>query len=365
MWLHTVFPFSYAAKDKESLKDNALGIHKRNYTMSNNTLAAIRAKLQKMEDAKSGNSNRGGDGLTYAHWNINEGDTASIRFLPDSNPDNPFFWVEKQMIKLPFAGVKGGDESKEVVVQVPCMEMWGATCPVLTEVRPMFNDDSLETLARKYWKKRSYIYQGFVQDSPMKEDNEPENPIRKFTISPQIYNIIKSAIMDPDLEEMPTDYNKGVDFRITKTKKGNYADYSTSKYSRKESALSEEQLNAIEEHGLVDLATYLPKRPTEEEVAIIYDIFQASIDGELYDPVKWATHFKPWGLEYTGKTESKPAPQSAPKAEAPKAEAAASVTIDEEDAPFDADPVPEAKAAEPAKANVNDILAMVRNRQSS
>jgi hypothetical protein len=312
-----------------------------------NSLAAIRAKLQKLEDAKSGNFNRG-DGLTYAHWNINEGDTASIRFLPDADKENPFFWVEKQMIKLPFPGVKGGDENKEVIVQVPCMEMWGSTCPVLTEVRPMFNDDSLDELARKYWKKRSYIFQGFVQDSPMKEESEPENPIRKFTISPQLYNIIKSALMDPDMESMPTDYDTGVDFKITKSKKGNFADYSTSKYARKETALTEEQLNAIEKYGLVDLSTYLPKKPNEEELSVIFDMFEASLAGELYDPERFANFYKPYGLEYTGKTAPK---TEAPKTEAPKTEA------------------PKTEAPAPAETkvekSVDDILAMVRNRQTN
>ena len=205
------------------------------------TLAEIRAKLQATSQQNTGGST-GGDNAIYPHWNIAEGQTATVRFLPDADPNNTFFWIERAMIKLPFAGVKGETNSKPVTVQVPCMEMWGETCPILSEVRPWFKDPSLEDMGRKYWKKKSFLFQGFVVDSQYKEDGkQPENPIRRFIIGSQIFNIIKAALMDPDMEELPTDSLRGVDFRIVKTSKGGYADYSTSNWARRERALSEEE----------------------------------------------------------------------------------------------------------------------------
>ena len=38
--------------------------------------------------------------------------------------------------------------------------------------------------------------------------------------------------MDPEIEELPTDLMRGLDFNIRKTTKGQYADYSTSSWSR-------------------------------------------------------------------------------------------------------------------------------------
>ena len=203
------------------------------------TLAEIRAKLQESQAGQGGKSS-GGDNAIYPHWNMAEGKEATIRFLPDGDPNNTFFWIERAMIKLPFAGLKGDTSSKPVQVQVPCMEMWNETCPVLSEVRGWFKDKSLEDMGRKYWKKRSYLFQGYIVKNPISEDTTPENPIRRFIIGPQIYQIIKSALMDPELNELPTDFNHGVDFRIAKTSKGGYADYSTSKWSRVERALSDE-----------------------------------------------------------------------------------------------------------------------------
>ena len=329
------------------------------------SLADIRAKLQKIEDNKGGKSNFSGDGATFPFWNIDADDSATIRFLPDGNTDNTFFWVERQIIKIPFPGIKGHDENKEVVVQVPCVEMWGDTCPVHTEIRPWFNDTSLEDLARKYWKKRSYFFQGFVQQSNISED-APENPIRKFIIAPQLFNIIKSALMDPDMEELPTDYINGVDFKIVKTQKGKYADYTTSNYARKDSSLTEDQLVSVEEHGLKNLADYLPARPNDEEVNAIFEMFQASVEGELFDPEQWAKYYKPWGFDYNGDSQvtAKPAVQATPAVAPATVEAAPVAAPVAEVVEETVTTAPAASTETAGEQSVQDILALVRSRNT-
>jgi hypothetical protein len=260
------------------------------------------------------------------------------------------------MIRLPFNGIKGESESKMTYVQVPCVEMWGEACPVLAEVRNWFKDKALEEMGRKYWKKRSYIFQGFVRENPLSDDKTPENPIRRFIIGPQIFTLIKSALMDPDLTEMPTDYAAGLDFRVTKTTKGGYADYNTSKWSRKESALTADEAEAIEKHGLYDLAGFLPKKPGEVELRVIKEMFEASVDGQPYDTERWGQYFRPAGVQAPAGVSANAAPAAKP----------APAPVD--DVPFDADePV---TAATPVVVenktgqNAQDILAMIRARQA-
>ena len=169
------------------------------------TLAEIRAKLKAAESKGSDNNRSGGDNSIYPFWNLKEGGESVLRFLPDGNKDNTFFWVERAMIKLPFGGVKGDSETKPITVQVPCMEMYGESCPILNEVRPWFKDPALEAMGKKYWKKRSYIFQGFVTEDGLSEKETPENPIRRFIIGPQIFQLIRAALVDPELEDLPTD----------------------------------------------------------------------------------------------------------------------------------------------------------------
>ena len=320
------------------------------------TLAEIRAKLQASSQQNTGSG--GGDNAIFAHWNIAEGQTATVRFLPDADPNNTFFWIERAMIKLPFAGVKGDTNSKPVTVQVPCMEMWGETCPILSEVRPWFKDKSLEEMGRKYWKKKSYLFQGFVVDSKLQEEKTPENPIRRFIMSSQIFNIVKNALMDSEIEELPTDYVRGLDFKIAKTSKGGYADYTTSNWSRRERALSEAEKAAIEQYGLFDLKTFLPKKPGEVELKVIKEMFEASVDGEAFDMERWGQYYKPSGMGSSSSAAPAATAKAAPASQATDEDA-------EEDAPV-ATSKPAVKEDSGAKSEASsraaDILAMIRNR---
>jgi len=333
------------------------------------TLAEIRARLLEQENKQQGNSQKSAlDNAVYPFWNAPENSTTLIRFLPDGDDTNTFPWRERQMIRLPFPGVKGGDEGRPVTVTVPCMEMWKETCPIHAEIRPWYKDPSLKDLANKYWKKRSYLFQGFVVDSKLQEENLPENPIRRFIVNPSIFTIIKAALMDPEMESLFTDVENGTDFRLTKTTKGQYADYSTSSFARRERSLNEVERAAIEQYGLYNLNDFMPKKPTKEEVDIIYEMFKASIDGELYDPQRWGQYFKPAGLNIGGGSRNESAGDEAPapraSAPAPAAKPAVAVVkpqVDEDDdPPFD---TADATPAPAGKKDVNDILAMIRNRQ--
>ena len=325
------------------------------------SLAEIRAKLKEQEQRSSGGGQSQGPNPIYPFWNIKEGESATMRFLPDGDQDNTFFWKERLMIKLPFAGVKGETDSRPVQVQVPCMEMYGDSCSIPQEVRGWFKDASLEDMGRKYWKKRSYVFQGFVTDNPLTNDESPENPIRRFIIGPQIFQIIKAALMDPDMEELPTDYTAGVDFRLNKTSKGGYADYGTSNWARRERPLADNEMAATDTHGLFNLSDFLPKKPDATAIKVMQEMFEASVDGEAYDPDRWSNYFRPAGMQArTGDPQKAASPQatavsqSAPVAPAP--------TPAPEAAPAAA-PVAETAPAEAGGQGASDILAMIRSRQ--
>ena len=329
------------------------------------SLATIRAKLKEQEN-KGGSTSTGGDSAMYPFWNMSGGDTAVLRFLPDADTNNDFFWVERAMLKFPFTGIVGNPDSKPVTVQVPCMEMYGQSCAVLNEVRGWFKDPTLEDLGKKYWKKRSYVFQGFVVEDPLKEESPPENPIRRFIIGPQIIKLIKSSMMDPEMDEMPTDYTAGLDFRLVKTDASSgYADYTTSKWARRERALSDAEMNAINTYGLFNLRDSLPKIPNEEDQKAIFEMFEASVAGEAYDEERWGNFYRPYGLDSnrTSKpsTVSAPAPKPVVKEE-PQASADTSPPWEESETKETSAPEKDTGSAEPEN-KAEDILAMIRARQ--
>lgn len=161
--------------------------------------------------------------------------------------------------------------------------------------------------------------------------------------------------MDPDMENIPTDYVNGTDFRLSKTMKGQYADYSTSKWARKERSLDENELAAVDTNGLYDLKDFLPKKPSAEQVDMIYNMFQDSVNGELFDSAKYGEHFRPNGMSAPARVQA-----TTPAVETP-------AQVVETPAPVVAPVVETASANTPttdSNASAEDILAMIRNRQS-
>lgn len=322
------------------------------------TLAEIRAKLLEKENKSGGNFGGGASNEVYPFWNIPEGSTATIRFLPDGDSNNTFFWVERLIIRLPFEGIIGQPDAKNTVVQVPCVEMWDKACPVLSEVRAWFKDPELEALGRKYWKKRSYIFQGFVLNDPMDEKEPPENPIRRFVINRSIFEIIRSSLMDAEMEEIPTDYQAGRDFKLVKTKRGQYADYSTSSWSMRTRTLGDDEMDAVNNFGLFDLKDYLPKEPSDKELEIIKEMFEASVNGEEYDPERWSAYYKPAGFRAA---EDKSNVDTSSAKATPKAEESAEESSDTP--PFDADSKEE-EASSPTPSSPSAALSKLKQRVS-
>jgi hypothetical protein len=279
------------------------------------SLAEIRAKLaQKAAQQKTSAS----DNASYPFWNTPVGQTSTIRFLADGDTSNEYFWRERQVIKIPFVGVKGGDEHKEVAVQVPCVSMWtdAGKCPVTEAIRDWWNGPQRE-LARSYYRKKSYVFQGFVVSSGFEETEVPANPIRRFVINESLYKIIYNTLMDPDIEDLVSDYDRGRDFRIAVQKQGEYKSYGASTFAMKTRSLSPAERTAIEIHGLHDLNEALPTRPTAEQVEAIEAMFHASVNGELYDPARFGQYYRPFGL----KLPSTPNPTNGNSASAPVAAA--------------------------------------------
>jgi hypothetical protein len=337
-------------------------------------LAQIREKLLAQQAQKDKPRTGGGDNANYPFWANPDGSTATLRFLPDGDSSNDFFWVERLIIKLPFSGIKGDSSSRPTDVQVPCMDMWKpGSCPVNAEIRPWWKGGKdMEDLARKYWRKKSFLFQGFVVQNPNPEDaaNVPENPIRRFVINPSVFDRIKTVFMDQEVENSPVGYEDGLDFRLVKGTKGQYADYGSSSWARRERALSTEELQAIDKFGLFHLSNYLPKKPDEDHLQAIIDMFHDSVDEKPYDPTKYSQYYRPYGLK-TDETNDQVMDTVKTSVQVPRnVKITAPVATTTDDVPFDVDTkaaaTPAASEEAPKKlTSPEDILAAIRKRNQA
>jgi len=359
------------------------------------TLKEIQAKLlaQQANKDRARSGGFGGDNAVYPFWNNPDNTVATLRFLPDGDENNDFFWLERLIIKLPFPGVKGQNDGKPVEVQVPCTDMWKAgSCPITAEIRPWWKDKSLEDMARKYYRKKSYLFQGFVTDNPNQQDQTPENPIRRFIINPSIFECIKKILLVQEIEHSPVDYDHGMDFFLAKKKQGQWANYDDSGWikpgslSPRARPLSESERAAISSHGLWNLSQYMPKKPDEDHLNAIMELFTASVNEELYDIDRWGQFYRPNGMrldsnggdsnDASGRTSVQmparsvnPAPAAAPAVTAAsilnRVAASKPAAVEESVTPpwEDKAAEPVAQAEKPKMQSPEDILAAIRKRQ--
>lgn len=329
------------------------------------SIADLRAKLRESA-AKADNNNQktrkssGGDNASFPFWNTPVGQTTTLRFVPDADPTNDYFWVKREVIKLPFAGVIGGDfpTEKDVEVTVPCIDMFGMQCPIIAETRPWWNDDAKKALARLYYKKKSWIFNGFVINSAIEEEEVPENPIRRFVINKSLYDIIYEALLDEELVDMPTDFNGGRDFSIKKTMKkspdGEWANYGTSKFAMNPRALSEVERAALDKYGSHNLKDALGAIPGADAIEAIKAMFHDSLAGNPFDMASFGQYYRPYGTS-AGGSKTVPA-QSTPSVVSASTPAIQEDVVDE---------VQTSTSTEVIKEDTQAILARLRMKASA
>jgi hypothetical protein len=253
----------------------------------------------------------------YSFWKMEIGQTATIRFLPDANTENPLGFVTENVThKLQING-----ENKTV----PCLSMYGEACPVCA-LSQKFYAEGNEQEGKKYYKKREYLSSAIVIASPFVYD-DPEDLVKVVSFGPKIFKLIQSAFTSGDLEEVPYDFNSGYDYRIRKTQSGDYADYTTSSFAPKATALDPEVVEAIQ---LVNLSDF---RTPKMDRAVVEQMLNSALTGAAFT--------SQGGLNMPARQAPAPAPAPAPAAAAPAAAA---------------------PAAPASNEKANDLLARIRAR---
>jgi hypothetical protein len=107
----------------------------------------------------------------------------------------------------------------------------------------------------------------------------------------------------------------------------------------------------------------MPKKPTDVELKIIKEMFEASVDGQPYDTERWGQYFRPAGVTAPASNVTPiSGDDDAPAAATTTKPTAVAETPAWEDEPATASAPVAAKPASSQKAE--DILAMIRSRQT-
>lgn len=203
-------------------------------------LDALKSAFDKKTTTEgSGNTNWK---LFYKFWGMPDDATATVRFLPDLDENNSLgFLVENLHHELIVNGEKK---------YIPCLAMHGEDCPICAMSRKYY-DEKDELNGKKYYRKKSYIGQIIVVESPIEHDQN--QLVKLIEFGPAVFKQIQAAFKSGDLEMPPQELKGGYNFRIRKTKDGKYASYSTSSFATKASDLDDD---VIQKLNLLNLADY-------------------------------------------------------------------------------------------------------------
>lgn len=280
-----------------------------------NKLEALKAAFDKKTSGGSGDQSWK---LFFPFWKMPDDSQAVVRFLPDLDEDNSLgFLVEKLEHEL----VVNGQRKK-----VPCLGMFGEACPIC-ELSRKYYDEENPDMGKKYYRKKSYIGQVIVVESPI--DHDQSQLVKLIDFGPAIFKQIQAAFQSGDLEDAPYELKGGYNFRIKKTKSGQYASYTTSSFAPKQSDLSDD---IIESLTLYNLSDY---RGEKMDRAVVEALLVADQTGQTY-----------------GEDSGDSVPETKPAAAKPAAKAPAK----------DTEETTTEEAAPATKPNTSSVLEQLRAR---
>ena len=101
----------------------------------------------------------------------------------------------------------------------------------------------------------------------------------------------------------------------------------------------------------------MPKRPNNEEIKIIFEMFEASVAGELYDPERFGSYYTPQGVQLNN--------SPAPRAPQPVVtQTATTEPVAEAATPTEEKVVETETNTADEKPSADQILKMIRDRKS-
>jgi hypothetical protein len=271
--------------------------------MSINKLEALKSAFDKKASSTGGDQSWK---LFYSFWKMPDDTQAIVRFLPDLDETNNLgFLVENLTHELVINGQKK---------KIPCLAMHGEDCPICNLARKYY-DEKNETMGKKYYRKKSYIGQVIVVESPFEHDQT--QLVKLIEFGPAVFTQIQAAFQSGDLEEAPFELVGGYNFRIKKTKSGQYASYATSSFAPKQTNLEDDVISQLK---LFNLSDY---RGKAYDVATVEAMLLADQTGKSFADDK-ADEAPAQQTPAATPKAAAPAPKEEAASEAPKEEAAPS-----------------------------------------
>lgn len=250
--------------------------------MANAKLNAILEKIKQEKEKKkaSGGQNNSKFNMLYPFWQIEEGpeNKAIVRLLPHKGMDDeslsPF--VDRMEHTL---SINGEDQ------KIPCLSMYNEPCPICALSQKYYKSEGKNSQKGKYfWRSVKSLAAALIVKDTLPADESTgetcEGKVKVLQLSSKLaksYNESwKMMITDGEIEDLPWDFQRGLNFYLVKTPNGQYPSYDNSKFANKPSTLGDD---FIASYDPIDLRTLLPENPGADKVQRMLD---SHLTGEDY-----------------------------------------------------------------------------------
>lgn len=276
--------------------------------MTKRSLADLAAAFSSKTTENTGNATWK---LFFPFWKAEVDTVSTVRFLPDADETNPMgFLVENLTHELTINGKRE---------KVACLKMYGEDCPICDLSARFYDKKSAEyneELGKQFYRKKSYIGQVLVIDTPIEHD--AEQLVKLIEFGPQVFKQIQAAFQSGDLEAAPFELKGGYNFRFRKTKTGSGQNsYTTSNFAPKQTDVGDDVLEKMNLFTLNDYRTQKTERAAVEAMLV------AATTGGSYNSPDDSVGEEGSDASATAKVAPAPTPAPAPSAAAKAEEAPA------------------------------------------
>lgn len=221
-----------------------------------------RFKKQQEEKKKGGNNFTNSD--IYPFWQMNDGEEAIVRILPDANTDNPNPFPISVEYKEHNISVNGKD------IKIPSLENWGENDPI-AELSQKYYKAGDKEKGKYYWRDKVNLLRALIIKDPLPPDEttgeKAEGKVKRLRFGFQLMETLLAQIASDDIENEPWDLENGFNFKIKKTAQGNgKSSYAIgSGFVRNASSIKDYNIE------LIDLKELLPANPGRDKVQRLLD----------------------------------------------------------------------------------------------
>jgi hypothetical protein len=297
----------------------------------------------------------------YAFWNMDFGERAITRPLPykgmEDDAMHPF--VEKLEHVL---SINGEDK------KIPCLKMYGEECSICKLSAKYYKEEGKKSEKGKYyWRDKKSLASIYVVEDPLPADDTTGEKATGTVKVAQFGNQLaeryttkfSSLLEDDEIEDFPWSLTNGLNFKIIKEQKGEYAKYDSSDFMSKPTSLPKDFIANFEP---VDLHSYLPVNPGAEKVQRMLD---AHLSGEDYADDDSDNHKPATEEKVTKKVDKKTEVTDEPAVTKKVTKEATVVKEAVKEADAEVETTSAAKAAEVDAEDDDDFLAKLKRRSKA